>query len=74
MTAAGVLLLVFLVAILIVQFVQIGVRNAQENEYKQLIEQYKTDREKDELDLEFYQTERGLYKLALKNGWKTPQN
>ena len=39
-TVAGVLLIVFLVAILIVQFVQIGVVNRRRAEYDRQIEQY----------------------------------
>lgn len=74
MTAAGVLLIIFLVIILIVQFVQIGVRNSKAEEYKKMAEEYKQLQTSTEKDINFYQTERGLYILALQNGWITPKN
>ena len=71
-TVAGVLLIVFLVAILIVQFVQIGIVNQKGAEYDALIEQYNEMIESGENSLEFLQLEVTLRRLAMENGWKAP--
>ncbi len=73
MTVAGVLLSVFLLVILIVQFVQIGVLNAQARKYEQQKAAYQKACQQYEKDLNYYQSQDGLYILALKNGWITPE-
>ncbi len=70
-TVAGVLLLIFLLVILIVQFVQIGVRNAEEADLEEQIEKYEDFIERDSTDLEYYQTQEALYRLALGRNWKS---
>ena len=55
-TVAGVLLVLFLIIVLVVQFVKIGVRN------ERLIQE-------GEMDLEFYKSEQGLRRLAVQHGW-----
>ena len=69
LTVAGTLLVLFFVIILIIQFVQIGVKNArlkelqkQENELNEMISNGQED-------LDRYMTEEGLYYLAIKDGW-----
>lgn len=71
-TVAGVLLIVFLVAILIVQFVQIGIVNQKRAEYDALIEQYNEMIESGENSLELLQLEETLRSLAMENGWTAP--
>ena len=71
-TVAGVLLIVFLVAILIVQFVQIGIVNQKRAEYDALIEQYNEMIESGENSLELLELEETLRSLAMENGWKAP--
>ena len=71
-TVAGVLLIVFLVAILIVQFVQIGIVNQKRAEYDALIEQYNDMIESGENSLELLELEETLRSLAMENGWTAP--
>ena len=71
-TVAGVLLIVFLVAILIVQFVQIGIVNQKRAEYDALIEQYNEMIESGENSLELLELEETLRSLAMENGWTAP--
>lgn len=71
-TIAGVLLIVFLVAILIVQFVQIGIINRRKAEYDRLIEQYYEMIASGEESLELLELEETLRGLAMENGWKAP--
>lgn len=71
-TVAGVLLVVFLVVILIVQFVQIGVANAQSRDLDREIAKYEELLKEGQDDLAFYESELGLYYLALGQGWQTP--
>ena len=71
-TVAGVLLIVFLVAILIVQFVQIGIVNQKRAEYDALIEQYNEMIESGEKSLELLELEETLRSLAMENGWTAP--
>lgn len=71
-TVAGVLLIVFLVAILIVQFVQIGIVNQKRAEYNALIEQYNEMIESGENSLELLELEETLRSLAMENGWTAP--
>ncbi len=68
-TIAGVLLIVFLVVLLSIQFAKIGVKAAEKNKLEDQIEQYKELNRETENDLEFYKTEEGLRMLAVMNGW-----
>jgi len=69
-TVGGVLLIIFLAVILIVQFVQIGVRKSRRAELDQQIEQYEQMIDSDRQDLEYYETQAGLFYLARKEGWR----
>ena len=71
-TAAGILLVLFLVIILIVQFVRIGVSNSESRRLDEEIEHYNRLIEDRNSDLEYYESELGLYHLALEQGWRTP--
>ena len=71
-TVAGVLLIVFLVAILIVQFVQIGIGNQKRAEYVAPIQQYNEMTESGEISLELLDLEDTLRSLAMENGWTAP--
>ena len=68
-TVAGVLLLVFLLIVLIVQFVQIGVRRAELKSLEKKIAQYEEWIEKDQKVLDDYLEGDALYYEALKRGW-----
>lgn len=68
-TVAGVLLIVFLVVILVIQFAKIGVKNAERGRLQDQIEQYRKLNEETEKDIEFYKTQEGLRMLAVMNGW-----
>ncbi len=72
-TAAGVLLILFLVVILIVQFVQIGIVNKRKAEYDAAIEQYEELLKNGEVTLETLQAEETLRELAIQNGWTFPR-
>lgn len=72
-TVAGVLLIVFLVVILIVQFVQIGVVNRRRAEYDRQIEQYEALIESGAAQEELLQLEETLRSLAIENGWEMPE-
>ena len=72
-TVAGVLLIIFLVAILIVQFVQIGIANKRNAEYDAAIEQYEELLKNGEVTLETLQAEETLRELAIQNGWTLPR-
>lgn len=72
-TIAGVLLVVFLIVILIIQFVQIGRRNRELDEYEALIEEYKSANEKDEKKLDDFLNGDALYLLALRRGFRSPE-
>lgn len=69
-TVAGVLLIVFLVVILVIQFAKIGVKNAEKSRLQDEIEQYEKLNSETEKDIEFYKTQEGLRMLAVMNGWK----
>lgn len=69
-TVGGVLLILFLLVILIVQFVQIGVKRSEKEELDRQIETYTQMIESDQSDLDYYRTEKGLYYLARREGWK----
>lgn len=68
-TVASVLLAVFLVVVLIVQFVQIGVASARKKTLENQIAEYEQLIAEGSEDLEAYRTELGLYTLALQYGW-----
>ena len=72
-TAAGVLLILFLIVILIVQFVQIGIANKRNAEYDAAIEQYEELLKNGEVTLETLQAEETLRELAIQNGWTLPR-
>ena len=69
-TAAGVLLLVFLVIVLVILFVQIGVKKAEIRRLEAKQAEFAKLVEDGEKDLEYFETENGLYDLALQKGWK----
>ncbi len=69
-TAAGVLLVLFLVVILIVQFVQIGIANRRNREYSEAIAQYTQMLEAGANQQELLQMEETLRRLALERGWE----
>lgn len=69
-TVAGILLIVFLLIILIVQFVQIGVRNSRKSDLEQQIEEYEKRLEDGNRDLNWYLERDGLYWTARTYGWK----
>ncbi len=69
-TVGGMLLILFLLVILIVQFVQIGVKRSEKERLEQEIEHYSQMIEADQSDLDYYRTEKGLYYLARQEGWK----
>jgi len=68
-TVGGVLLVLFLLIVLIVQFVQIGVSNREKARLDEQIDRYEEMISSDREDLEYYRTERGLYYLARLQGW-----
>lgn len=68
-TVGGVLLVLFLVVVLIIQFVQIGVQNRMEDELNKQISQLEQMISDGEKDLNYYEEENGLYYLARKHGW-----
>lgn len=70
-TVAGVLLIIFLVVVLIIQFVQIGVRKKEARELNSQIENYERLINEAEKQLDFYQTEEGLRFLALQSHWNS---
>ncbi len=71
-TVGGVLLILFLVIVLIVQFVQIGVKNRRSRDLDRSIQEYEQLVEQGERDLDFYESELGRYHLALEQGYHTP--
>ena len=71
---AGVLLVLFLVAVLIVQFVKIGVANSERARLQAEIERYEQLVEQQREDLEYYESELGMYHQALEQGWSTPRS
>ena len=68
-TVAGVLLILFLVVILIIQFVQIGVRSSEKKRLEEAIERYEQMVDKGEMTLEWYLEREGLYWTARSYGW-----
>lgn len=71
-TVAGVLLVLFLVVVLIIQFVQIGVRNAEKKRLEAEIARYEEMIEKGEKNLEYYSSSTYLDLKAREWGWRYP--
>lgn len=69
-TVAGVLLLIFLVIVLIIQFVQIGVRNSEREKLVETEQTLTEMIEQGQNDIDFYRTYEGYYWLARQKGWK----
>ncbi len=69
-TVAGVLLIVFLLIILIVQFVQIGVLTARDKEYETALQQHEQLLEQGKSAMDYYSSTLGLYRLARQYGWR----
>lgn len=69
---AGVLLVIFLLAVIIVQFVRIGRANAEKQRYQEAIDELKERIEQDQRDLEYFEKELGMYHQAVEQGWQTP--
>ena len=69
---AGVLVVLFLIVVMVIQFVQLGVAAAEQKRIEQEIEQYERLLEEGKKDLEYYESELGMYHQALQQGWKTP--
>ncbi len=69
-TVGGVLLILFLLVVLIVQFVQMGVLNSESREYDESIEAYHQKIENEEGILDEYLTGDALYWRAVMQGWK----
>ena len=69
-TVGAVLLIVFLLCILIIQFVQIGVGNARQKRLDEEIQHYEQLIREGEEDLEWYKKGNGLYLTARKYGWR----
>lgn len=68
-TSACVLLLLFLAIWLVITFVQMGVANSEKRRLEQESERLEQLIKDGEKNLQYYQTEDGLYRLAFKNGW-----
>ncbi len=69
-TVAGVLVVVFLLIVLIVQFVQMGVLNSEHRAIENGIGEYQQKIENQEGVLEEYFSGDALYWQAVKQGWK----
>ena len=70
-TVGGVLLIVFLVVVLIIQFVQMGVKSSEEAELRGNIEKYEQAIEADSKELDDYKYGSRAYYDALMRGWKS---
>ena len=70
-TVAGVLLLIFLAVVLVIQFVQIGVRKHRDRQLAEMERILAKQNEDDMLQLEFFETESGKYYLALQAGYRS---
>lgn len=69
-TVGGVLLVMFLVIVLIIQFVQIGVKNAEKRRYDRLIEQQQQEYDGEVADLDDLKNGFGMYWKALDYDYK----
>ena len=70
-TVGGVLLFVFLLVVLIIQFVQIGVKNAELNDLEENITEYRTQTQYEEDILKEYSDAKTLNRQAVMRGWKS---
>ncbi len=68
-TVAGVLLVLFLLVIIVVQIVQISVRSKTMDRIDEQTKQFEDLIEKESSDLEYYESELGMYHQALEQGW-----
>lgn len=73
MTVAGVLLALFLLIVLIISFVQMGVKNSELRRLEREYEYYEQLQEEASDKIDFYKTEQGLRYLALQQGWYNPR-
>lgn len=69
-TVAGVLLIFFLVVVMIIQFVQMGVKNSERKKINNAQTELEQMIESDQHDLDWYKTAEGYYYLARKAGWQ----
>lgn len=69
-TVAGVLVFVFLLIVLIIQLVQIGVKNSERRELDRLIEEQKQTLDEEQKDLDGYRSGFDLFWKALDYGYK----
>ncbi len=69
-TVAGVLLIIFLVVLLIIQFVQMGVGNSREKKLAEMEKEYLERIEAAEDNLDWIVSGNGLYLMARQYGWK----
>ncbi len=69
-TIAGVLLIIFLIVIVIVQFVQMGVASSKKDQLDERIGEYERSIEQGQNDLDYYRSGEGLYYYARRNGFK----
>ena len=70
-TVGGVLLIVFLVVVLIIQFVQMGVKSSEEADLRENIEMYKQAIETDSKELDDYKYGNKAFYDALAREWKS---
>lgn len=68
-TVGGVLLIIFLLVVLIIQFVQIGVRNSEKARLKEEIARYEQMVDESREDLRWYKELDGLWYHARQQGW-----
>lgn len=68
-TVAGVLVILFLIVILIVQFVQIGVKRSRKEQLDEQIREYERLIEEGNEDLDWYKKGTGLYWFARSYGY-----
>ena len=73
MTVAGVLLILFLIVVMIITFVQMGVKNAELSRWEKEYQRYEELQENAQDKYEFYKTEQGLRYLAISQGWTNPR-
>ena len=69
-TVAGVLLIVFLLIVLIIQFVQLGVKNSEKRELDRLIEAQQETLAGEEADLDNLENGFGMFWKALDYNYK----
>lgn len=69
--AAGVLVVLFLVAVIVVQFVRISEARKENERYERALEELQQQIEQDRRDLDFFESELGMYHQAVERGWKT---